>query len=56
MLFAAAMRVMVEAFTLPLVFTTPRRAAAARLLLAWITRLAYFVGVPAWLVLRLLSN
>ena len=37
-------------------FHDVKQVGTARLLLARITRLAYFAGVPAWLVLRLLSN
>ncbi|GAB2499406.1 apolipoprotein N-acyltransferase [Arenimonas alkanexedens] len=56
MLFAAALRIFVEAASLPSLVLMPSRAAAARLLLVWLARALYFIGVPAWLLVRVLSS
>ncbi|MBW8368097.1 MAG: apolipoprotein N-acyltransferase [Arenimonas sp.] len=58
MLFAALLRVVVETLTtialwLPL---ASDRAAAVRDALMWLARGAYYLGVPAWLLLRLTSG
>jgi apolipoprotein N-acyltransferase len=34
----------------------PARAAALRNAALWLSRAAYYAGVPAWLVLRLMSG
>ncbi|TXK60993.1 apolipoprotein N-acyltransferase [Alkalisalibacterium limincola] len=56
MLFAAALRVGIEALTLPMLPAPPAQAAAWRVALEWLGRLAYFIGVPAWLVLGILPG
>lgn len=56
MLFAAALRIGIELATALAMLRGPGPAAAARRGLEWLSRLAYFAGVPAWLTLRLLSN
>ena len=55
MLFAAVLRVVIEAATL-LALPLPRaRSLAVRDALSWLARIAYYLGVPAWLAWRLLS-
>ena len=57
MLLAAVLRIIVEACT-ALALALPRstdRTAAARDALLWLARGVYYVGVPAWLGLRLTS-
>jgi apolipoprotein N-acyltransferase len=56
MLFAAALRIVVEAASLPSLLMMPARAAPVRLLLAWLARTLYFVGVPVWLLVRVLAT
>ncbi|WP_290891297.1 hypothetical protein, partial [Arenimonas sp.] len=54
MLFGAMLRIGIEIGTvIGLAAGTPR-AAAIRRVLSWAAKLIYFVGVPAWLVMRLL--
>jgi apolipoprotein N-acyltransferase len=53
---AALLRVGVEAATLATLATREPRAIAARGWLESTARAAYFLGVPAWLALRLLSG
>jgi apolipoprotein N-acyltransferase len=55
MLFAAVLRIVVEAGHLA-VLRWPARARAARLALAALGRVAFYVGLPAWLVVRLLGG
>ncbi len=58
MLLAAGLRVVVETFT-ALALALPHstgRAPAARDAMLWLARLAYYLGVPAWLGLRLTSG
>ncbi|HEU0154004.1 MAG TPA: apolipoprotein N-acyltransferase [Arenimonas sp.] len=55
MLLAAALRILVELASLPSLLMVPARAQAVRLLLAWLARAIYFIGVPAWLAVRLLA-
>jgi len=57
MLLAAVLRIIVEtctALALALPLSTDRTAAARDALL-WLARGVYYVGVPAWLGLRLTS-
>lgn len=54
MLFAAVLRVAIEIGTGIVLAAGKPRAAAARRMLAWAANLVYFVGVPAWLAMRLL--
>lgn len=56
MLFAAVLRVLIEVLSLPLLPGPPARAAAWRIALEWLGRLVYFVGVPAWVLLRIVSG
>jgi apolipoprotein N-acyltransferase len=56
MLFAAALRVAIEALSLPAMLWSNGRAVNARRALEWLGRLLYFVGVPAWLLVLLLSG
>ena len=54
-LFAAALRIVIETVVVLAAWLRPLHAPAVRDALEWIGRLAFYVGVPAWLVLRLLS-
>ncbi len=54
MLFAAALRIAIEIVSALVLALQPGRASAVRDALEWIGRLAFYVGVPVWLVLRLL--
>jgi apolipoprotein N-acyltransferase len=56
MLFAAAMRVFIEAATLLALPLSPARATTARDAMLWLARAAFYLGVPAWLAFRLLSG
>ncbi|MFD0738464.1 apolipoprotein N-acyltransferase [Lysobacter koreensis] len=56
MLFAAALRIAIEIVAALVLALQPRHAAAVRDALEWLGRLAFYIGVPAWLVLRLLSG
>jgi len=56
MLFAAVLRISIEIVCALMVALQPRQAAAVRDALEWVGRLMFYVGVPAWLVLRLLSG
>ena len=53
-LFAAVLRIGIETVCSLMLALQPRHAAAVRDALEWGGRLAFYVGVPAWLVLRLL--
>ncbi|MHB8913381.1 MAG: nitrilase-related carbon-nitrogen hydrolase, partial [Lysobacter sp.] len=55
-LFAAVLRVAIEIVCALVLTAQPRRAAAIRDALEWLGRLVFYIGVPAWLVLRLLSG
>lgn len=55
MLFAALLRLLVDAATGLALTLCDQRAIAARRLMTWAAHLAYYVGVPAWLVMRLLA-
>lgn len=52
MLFAAVLRIGIECASLLLAMLDRPRAAQARIGFEWLGRLLYFVGVPAWLLLR----
>jgi apolipoprotein N-acyltransferase len=51
--FAAALRVVVEAGTMLMVALRPTKAVDARRTLEFLARLAYYLGVPLWLLIRL---
>lgn len=55
MLFAAALRVVIEIACALAAGLRPGRANTVRDALEWAGRLAFYIGVPAWLVVRLLS-
>jgi apolipoprotein N-acyltransferase len=55
MLFAAVLRLIVEAVTALAMPLGNARAIGVRRVLAWAAQLAYYLGVPAWLVMRLLA-
>lgn len=54
MLFAAVLRVGSEIGTLLALQWRPARAVDVRSSLEWLARLAFYLGVPAWLLLRIL--
>jgi apolipoprotein N-acyltransferase len=56
MLFAAGLRALIEALALALAALQPARIGAARASLEWLGRGLYFLGVPSWLLLRLLAS
>jgi apolipoprotein N-acyltransferase len=60
MLFAAALRVIIEMFTAlalaPVLPLSTDRAVATRDAMTWLARGAYYLGVPVWLGLRLVSG
>lgn len=56
MLFAALLRLLVEAATVLALPLSAARAIAVRDALTWLARGAFYLGVPAWLALRLLSG
>lgn len=56
LLFAAALRVPIEGGSLLVQMVRPGVAPAARDALEWLGRLAFYIGVPAWLALQLLSS
>lgn len=55
MLVAAALRIAIETATVLALKTNPTRAPDARRSLEWLGRLTYYVGLPAWLLLRILA-
>ena len=55
MLFAAALRVAIETLVVLAMALRSAHVAALRDGLEWLGRLAFYVGVPAWLALRLLA-
>lgn len=55
MLFAAVLRVAIETIVLVATALRSAHAAALRDALEWLSRLAFYLGVPAWLAWRLLS-
>lgn len=56
MLFAAVLRVAIEATTLLALPLSAARALAARDAVTWLARAAFYLGVPAWLAWRLMSG
>ena len=54
MLFAAGLRVIIEIVMALVAWGIPAEAKTWRETLEWLGRLAFYVGVPAWLALRLL--
>lgn len=56
MLFAAVLRIGIETVCALVQPLQPARASAVRDALEWAGRLTFYVGVPAWLVLRLFSG
>ncbi|MGH8080715.1 MAG: apolipoprotein N-acyltransferase [Lysobacter sp.] len=55
MLFAAVLRIAIETIAILAIALRSAHAAALRDALEWVGRLAFYLGVPAWLALRLLS-
>ncbi|WP_222423811.1 apolipoprotein N-acyltransferase [Lysobacter antibioticus] len=55
MLFAAALRIAIEAVAALAVALRSAHAAALRDALEWLGRAAFYLGVPAWLAMRLLA-
>jgi apolipoprotein N-acyltransferase len=55
MLVAAVLRVMIETTTVLALPLSPTRAVASRRFLEWLGRLLLFVGIPGWLLLRMLG-
>ena len=55
-MFAAALRLAIEAGTVLVVALNPERAIDTRRTLEMLGRTVYFIGVPAWLLLRILSG
>ena len=56
LLFAAALRVAIEAGTALAIVLKSERAIESRRMLEALGRLVYFVGIPAWLLVRILSG
>jgi apolipoprotein N-acyltransferase len=56
MLFAALLRVLIEVMCAALHAVKPSDAIDTRAALEWVGRLLFYVGVPAWLALRLSSG
>ena len=56
MLFAAALRTASEAATLLALWWRPSQAAAVRRGVEWLARAAFYLGVPAWLLLRIVAG
>ena len=56
MLFAAALRIAIETVVATAIMLRSSNAAALRDAMEWLSRLAFYVGVPVWLALRLLSS
>ncbi|WP_196778832.1 apolipoprotein N-acyltransferase [Lysobacter silvisoli] len=55
MLFAAALRIAIETIVVPAVALRYSQAGALRDALEWLGRVTFYLGVPVWLALRLLS-
>lgn len=53
MLFAAGLRIAIEAGVIGLQFGSRTRALAGRYVLEWLGRAVFYVGVPVWLVWRM---
>lgn len=56
MLFAAVLRILIEGASVLMLMLRPGFAPTVRDALEWSGRLAFYVGVPTWLALRLLSS
>ncbi|WP_206409773.1 apolipoprotein N-acyltransferase [Lysobacter enzymogenes] len=56
MLFAALLRIAIETAAALAAALRPAQAAAVRDALEWLGRLAFYLGVPAWLAVRLLAT
>lgn len=56
MLFAAVLRAVIETVALLAIVARSAHTAALRDALEWLGRLAFYIGVPAWLAMRLLSS
>ena len=52
-LYAAVLRIMIEAITLMSIALLPERVIDIRKALVFIGRLLFYVGVPAWLLINL---
>ena len=55
MLFAAVLRVAIETLTGAAMAFGTKRGVTTRRVMTWLASLAYFVGVPAWLAMKLLA-
>jgi apolipoprotein N-acyltransferase len=55
-LLAALLRILIEAGSLPALALWPQRATEARHALEWLGRIVFYIGVPTWLVLRILGS
>lgn len=55
MLVAAALRIVIETGTMLALALRPTHAPQARRSLEWLGRLTYYLGIPAWLLLRILA-
>ena len=56
MLFAAGLRILIEAGTLAAWLAGPQQALTTRNRLEWLARLAFYLGVPTWLAVRVLAG
>ena len=56
MLFAALLRIVVEIGTLLALWWRPASAVEIRRLLEWLARLTFYLGVPAWLLVRIVAG
>ena len=56
LLFAAALRIIIEGLTALALLLAPARTAALHDALMWLGRAAFYLGVPMWLGWRLLSS
>ncbi len=56
MLFAASLRIISETATLLVLWRRPQQAAMFRRRLQWLLRLAFYLGVPLWLLVRIVSG
>ena len=56
MLFAAVLRFVVEAGHLAVLMRWPARARAVRRMLAALSRVAFYIGLPVWFAVRLLGG
>jgi apolipoprotein N-acyltransferase len=56
MLLAAVLRILIEGASVLVLLLRPGLVAVARDALEWLARLIFYIGVPVWLALRLLST